>query len=66
MVEQLITEIDNYQQVACESCGGVIMKVIVMKFEIIQLCCKHINTYIKDKCEVIVIYMVSRKLARFD
>ena len=31
VVEQLITENDNYQQVACENCACVIMKVIVMK-----------------------------------
>ena len=62
VVEQLITENDNYQQVACENCGGVIMKVIVMKLEI----CKHVNNYSKDKCEEIVTYKVSRKLARFD
>ena len=34
VVEQLITENDNYQQIACKKCGGVIMKVIVMKLEI--------------------------------
>ena len=34
VVEQLITENDNYQQVACENCGGLIMKVTVMKLEI--------------------------------
>ena len=34
VVEQVITENDNYKQVACEHCGGVIMKVIVMKLEI--------------------------------
>ena len=34
VVEQLITENDNYQQVACKKCGGVIMNVIVMKLEI--------------------------------
>ena len=33
VVGQVITENDNYQQVACENCGGVIMKVIVMKLE---------------------------------
>ena len=49
VVEQLITENDN-----CEICGGVIMKVIVMKLEITQLRCKHINTYSKDKCEDII------------
>ena len=37
VVEQLITENDNYQQVACENCGGVIMKVIVMKLEITHM-----------------------------
>ena len=37
VVEQLITENDNYQQVARENCGGVIMEVIVMKLEITQL-----------------------------
>ena len=30
VVEQLITENDNYQQLACGNFGGVIMKVIVM------------------------------------
>ena len=62
MVEQLITENDNYQQVACENCGGVIMKVIVMELEITQLRCKHINTYNKDKCEDSVTYTGFRKL----
>ena len=66
VVEQLITENDNYQQVARENCGGVFLKVIVMKLEISELRCKHINTYSKDKCEDIVAYKVSRKLARFD
>ena len=32
VVEEVITD-NNYQQVACENCWGVIMKVIVMKFE---------------------------------
>ena len=32
-VEPLITEDDNYQHVACENCGCVIMRVIVMKLE---------------------------------
>ena len=59
VVEQLITEKENYQQVTRENCGGVIMKVIVMKLEIIQLRCKHINTYSKDTCEDIVTYKVS-------
>ena len=45
VVEQLITENDNYQPVACENCGGVIMTVIVMKPEITQVRCKHINTH---------------------
>ena len=45
VVEQLITENDNYQQVVREYCGGVIMKVIVMKLEITQLCCEDIVTY---------------------
>ena len=58
MVEQLITENDNYQQVACKNCGGVVMKVIVMKLEINPLRCEDIVTYIS--------YKVSRKLARFD
>ena len=31
VVEQLVTDNDNYQQVARENCGGVIMKVIFMK-----------------------------------
>ena len=61
VVEQLITENDNYQQVARENCGGVIMKVIVMKLEITQLRYKHINTNSKYKCEDIVTYKVSRK-----
>ena len=56
VVEQLITENDNYQQVARENCGGVIMKVIVMRLEITQLRCEDIVTY----------YKVSRRLARFD
>ena len=34
VVEQLITGNDNDQQIARENCGGVIMKVIVMKPEI--------------------------------
>ena len=62
----MITENHNYQQVARENCGGVIMKVIIMKPEITQLRCKHITTYSKDKCEDIVTYKVFRKLARFD
>ena len=66
VVEQLITENDNYQQVARENGGGVIIKVIVMKLEITQLCCNHINTYSKEKCEDVVTYKVYRKLARFD
>ena len=33
VVEQVITENNHYQQVACKNCGGVIMKVIVMKLE---------------------------------
>ena len=45
VMEQLITENDNYQQVARENCGGVIMKVIVMKLEITQLRCEDIVTY---------------------
>ena len=61
VVEQLIAENDNYQQVTCENCGGIIRKVIIMKLEITQLRCKHINTYSKDKCEDIVTYKVSRK-----
>ena len=28
--KQLITENNNYQQVACENSGGVIMKVIII------------------------------------
>ena len=51
----MITDNDKYQQVPCENCGGVIMKVTVMKLEITQL-----------PCEDVVIYKVSRKLARFD
>ena len=31
VVEELITENDHYQQVARANCGGLIMKVIVMK-----------------------------------
>ena len=37
------------------------MKVIVMKLEITQLRCKHINTYNKHKCDDILSYKVSRK-----
>ena len=55
VVEQVITENDNYQQVARENCGGV----IVMKLEITQLRCEDIVTYN-------ISYKVSRKLARFD
>ena len=66
VVEQLITDNDNYQQVARENCGSVIMKVIVMNLEITQLRYKHINTYSKEKCEDIVTYKGSRKLARFE
>ena len=51
VVEQLISENDNCKQVSHENCGGVIIKVIIMKPEITQLHCKHINTYSKDKCE---------------
>ena len=42
VVEQLIAENNNYQQVARENCGGVFMKVIVMKLEITQLRCEDI------------------------
>ena len=66
MAEQLITENDDYQQVARGNCGGVTMKVIVIQLEITQLRCKHVGTYSKDKCDDIVTYKVSRKLARFD
>ena len=59
--KQLISENYNFKQVARENCGGVIMKP-----EISQLRCKHINTYSKDKCEDSITYKVSRKLARFD
>ena len=59
VMEHLITENDTYQQVACENCGGVIKNVIVMKLEISELRCKHINTYSKDKCEDSVTYKVS-------
>ena len=34
VMEQVITENNNYQQVACGNCGVVIMKVIVMKLEV--------------------------------
>ena len=30
LLEQLITENDNYQHVVRENCGGVIMKIIIM------------------------------------
>ena len=66
VVEQVISENDSFKQVARENCGGVIMKVIVMKPEITQLRWQHISTCSKDKCEDIVTYKVSRKLARFD
>ena len=33
VAEQVITETDNYQQVACENCRGVIMKIIVTKLK---------------------------------
>ena len=59
VVEQLITENNNYQQEARENCGGVIMKVIVMKIKLSHLRCKHINTYSKETCEDIVTYKVS-------
>ena len=55
VVEQLITENHNYQQVARANCGGVIMKVTVMKLEITQL-----------RCEDIATSKVYNKLARFD
>ena len=42
VVEQLIAEHDNYQQVARENCGGVIMKL-----EITQLHCGDIVTVIR-------------------
>ena len=45
VVEQLITENDNYQQVASENCGDVIIKVIVIKLEITQLHSEDIVTY---------------------
>ena len=66
VLEQLITDNDNYQQVSRENCGGVIMKVITMKLQIIKLRCKHINTYSQDKCENIITYKVYIKFARFD
>ena len=66
VAEQVITENDNYQQVARENCGGVIMIVIIMKLEITQLRYKHIITYSKGKCEDIVTYRVSRKFSMFD
>ena len=66
MGQQLISEIDTFKQVARENCGGVIMKVNIMKPEITQLRCKHINTYSKDKCKDIVTYKVFINLARFD
>ena len=57
VVEQLITENDNnYQQVALENCGGV----IIMKLEISQLRWKHINTYSKGKCEVCLTTVIYR------
>ena len=59
MGKQLISENDNSKQVARETCGGVIMKVIAMKLEITQLRCENIVTYN-------ISYKVSRKLARFD
>ena len=56
-MEQLITENDHYQHVARENCGAVIIKVTIMKPEITQLHCKHINnTYSKEKLKDIVIY----------
>ena len=39
VIEHVITENDNYQHVACENCGGAIMKV-----EITYLRCNHNNT----------------------
>ena len=35
--KQLISENNTFKQVAHENCGGVIMKVIIMKPEITQL-----------------------------
>ena len=64
--KHLIPENDNFKQGARENWGGVIMKVIIRKLEITLLRWKHINTYSTDKCEDIVTYKVSRKLARFD
>ena len=59
----MITENNNYRQVACENCGGVIMKVIVMKLEMISCVAIILILIAQDKCEDIVTSKVSRKLA---
>ena len=50
VVEQVITDNNNYQQVACENCGGVIMKVIVMKLEM--------------TCVTIILILIARRNVR--
>ena len=64
VVEHLISENGNFRQVAREKCGGVIMKVIIMKLEISQLHCKRIAR--ENVGTLPLIYKVSKKLARLD
>ena len=62
VVEQVITENNNYQQIACTNCGGVIMKVIVMKLE--MTCVPIILILIAmTNVRTLSLIKVSRKLA---
>ena len=56
VVEEVITDNNNYQQVARKNCGGVIMKVIVMKLEmtcvpiiLILIARKNVRTFVTYK-----------------
>ena len=58
----MITENNNYQQGACKNCGGVIMKVIVMKLE--MTCIPIILILIaRTNVRTLSLIKVSRKLA---
>ena len=62
VVEHVITENKNYQQVACKNCGGVIMKVIVMKLE--MTCVPIILILIvRTNVRALSLIKVSRKFA---
>ena len=58
----MITESNTYQQVACTNCGGVILKVIVMKLE--MTCVAIILILIaRTNVRTLPLIKVSRKLA---